>query len=252
MPDLDLKLTDLDIETDFIRRHIGPGSADERAMLEELGFSSLDEMLDQVVPEAIRRRKPLAVKASSTERQVLDRLYDISARNSLFKSFIGMGYHNTQTPAVIERNLLRNPAWYTSYTPYQAEISQGRLEALLNFQTMVSDLTGMELANASMLDEATAAAEAMTLCQRMSKNKCKTFFVANSCHPQTITVVKNRANHFDIDIVVGDPFTELAELDVFGILLQYPCSTGEIYDYRELVSNTHEKKALVAVAADLL
>ncbi len=252
MPDLDLKLTDLDIQTDFIRRHIGPGSVDEPAMLEELGFSSLDELLDQVVPEAIRRRKPLAVKASSTERQVLDRLYDISTRNSLFKSFIGMGYHNTQTPAVIERNLLRNPAWYTSYTPYQAEISQGRLEALLNFQTMISDLTGMEIANASMLDEATAAAEAMTLCQRMSKNKCKTFFVANSCHPQTITIVKNRADHFGIDVVVGDPFTELAELDVFGILLQYPCSTGEIYDYRELVNQTHEKKALVAVAADLL
>ncbi|MCP4488076.1 MAG: aminomethyl-transferring glycine dehydrogenase [Gammaproteobacteria bacterium] len=252
MPDLDLKLADLDIQTDFIRRHIGPGTVDQAAMLKELGMDSLDELLDHVVPEAIRRRKPLAIKASSTERQVLDRLYDISTRNSLFKSFIGMGYHNTQTPAVIERNLLRNPAWYTSYTPYQAEISQGRLEALLNFQTMISDLTGMEIANASMLDEATAAAEAMTLCQRMSKNRCKTFFVANSCHPQTITIVKNRADHFDIDVVVGDPFAELAKLDVFGILLQYPCSTGEIYDYRELVSQAHEKKALVAVAADLL
>ncbi|MCP4188147.1 MAG: aminomethyl-transferring glycine dehydrogenase, partial [Gammaproteobacteria bacterium] len=252
MPDLDLKLADLDTQTDFIRRHIGPGSVDEPAMLKEIGMGSLDELLDRVVPETIRRRKPLAIKASSTERQVLDRLYDISTRNSLFKSFIGMGYHNTQTPAVIERNLLRNPAWYTSYTPYQAEISQGRLEALLNFQTMISDLTGMEIANASMLDEATAAAEAMTLCQRMSKNKCKTFFVANSCHPQTIAIIKNRAAHIGIDTVVGDPFTDLAELDVFGVLLQYPCSTGEIYDYRELVTQVHEKKALVAVAADLL
>ena len=252
MPNLDLKLSDLDITTDFIRRHVGPGEEDEPAMLKELGLESLDELLDKVVPEPIRRRKPLAVKASMTERQVLDRLYDISTRNSLYKSFIGMGYHNTQTPTVIERNLLRNPAWYTAYTPYQAEISQGRLEALLNFQTMVSDLTAMEIANASMLDEATAAAEAMTLCQRMSKNKSKTFFIADSCHPQTIVVTRNRAEHMDIEIIVGDPFKDLADLDVFGVLLQYPCSTGEIYDYREVVEQTHEKKALVAVAADLL
>ncbi len=252
MPDLDLKLADLDIKTDFIRRHIGPGSVDEPAMLAELGMESLDELLTKVVPETIRRDKPLAVKGSQTERQVLDRLYEISIRNQLYKSFIGMGYYNTQTPTVIERNLLRNPAWYTAYTPYQAEISQGRLEALLNFQTMVSDLTGMEIANASMLDEATSAAEAMTLCKRMAKSKSKTFFVADSCHPQTIVVTKNRALHMDIEVVVGDPFTDLADLDVFGILLQYPCSTGEIFDYRELVTQIHEKKALVAVAADLL
>ncbi len=252
MPNLDQKLADLDIKTDFIRRHIGPGSVDEPAMLAELGMESLDELLTKVVPETIRRDKPLAVKGSQTERQVLDRLYEISIRNQLYKSFIGMGYYNTQTPTVIERNLLRNPAWYTSYTPYQAEISQGRLEALLNFQTMVSDLTGMEIANASMLDEATSAAEAMTLCQRMSKSKSKTFFIADSCHPQTIVVTKNRASHMDIEVVVGDPFTDLADLDVFGILLQYPCSTGEIYDYRDLVAQTHEKKALVTVAADLL
>ena len=252
MTDLDLKLADLDIHTDFIRRHIGPGSVDEPAMLKELGMDSLDELLDKVVPASIRRDKSLAVKGSMTERQVLDRLYEISTRNQLYKSFIGMGYHNTQTPAVIERNLLRNPAWYTAYTPYQAEISQGRLEALLNFQTMVSDLTGMDIANASMLDEATSAAEAMTLCQRMSKSKSTTFFIADSCHPQTIAVTKNRANHMDIDIVIGDPFTDLADLDVFGILLQYPCSTGEIHDYRELVKAVHDTKALVAVAADLL
>ena len=252
MPNLDLKLADLDIYTDFIRRHIGPGSVDEPAMLAELGMQDLDELLDKVVPASIRRDKPLAVKASMTERQVLDRLYEISTRNQLYKSFIGMGYHNTQTPAVIERNLLRNPAWYTAYTPYQAEISQGRLEALLNFQTMISDLTGMEIANASMLDEATAAAEAMTLCQRMAKSNSKLFFMADSCHPQTIAVVKNRASHIDIEIIVGDPFTDLAELDVFGVLLQYPCSTGEIYDYQELVNQIHAKNALVAVAADLL
>ena len=252
MANLDLKLSELDIRTDFIHRHIGPDSTDEAAMLVELGLESLDELLDKVVPETIRRKKPLAVKGSHTEREVLDRLYEISVRNQLYKSFIGMGYYNTQTPAVIERNLLRNPAWYTAYTPYQAEISQGRLEALLNYQTMIIDLTGMELANASMLDEATSAAEAMTLCQRMSKSKSRTFFVADSCHPQTIAVVNNRAKHLDIDIVVGNPFDDAGGLDLFGILLQYPCSTGEIQNYSDLVSTMHERKALVAVAADLL
>ncbi len=252
MTNLDLKLQDLDVYNNFIRRHIGPSSADEQAMLAELGMKSLDERVDKVVPASIRRKKTLAVKASRSERQVLDKLYQVSTRNQLFKSFIGMGYYNTQTPTVIERNLLRNPAWYTAYTPYQAEISQGRLEALLNFQTMISDLTGMEIANASMLDEATSAAEAMTLCQRMSKSKGNVFFVADSCHPQTIAVVANRALHFGIEIVVGDPFKDLDELELFGVLLQYPCSTGEILDYQELVQQVHERKALVAVAADLL
>jgi glycine dehydrogenase len=252
MINLDLTLQELDVFNDFTRRHIGPGSADETVMLAELGMKSLDELIDKVVPASIRRDKPLAVKGSRSERQVLDKLYQISTRNQLYKSFIGMGYYNARTPTVIERNLLRNPAWYTSYTPYQAEISQGRLEALLNFQTMISDLTGMEIANASMLDEATSAAEAMTLCQRMSKSKGKTFFVADSCHPQTIAVVSNRALHFGIEIVVGDPFQDLDELDLFGVLLQYPCSTGEIHDYRDLVQQVHERKALVAVAADLL
>ncbi len=252
MTDLDLKLQDLDIYNDFIRRHIGPGPVDTPAMLTELGFKGMDELVDKVVPPSIRRDKPLAVKASQSERQVLDKLYQVSTRNQLYKSFIGMGYYDTQTPTVIERNLLRNPAWYTAYTPYQAEISQGRLEALLNFQTMISDLTGMEIANASMLDEATSAAEAMTMCQRMSKSKGNTFFVADSCHPQTIAVVANRALHFGIEIVVGNPFKDLDELDLFGVLLQYPCSTGEILDYRELVQQVHERKALVTVAADLL
>ncbi len=252
MTNHELKLQDLDVYNDFIRRHIGPSSADEQAMLAELGMKSLDELVDKVVPASIRRKKTLAVKASRSERQVLDRLYQVSTRNQLYKSFIGMGYYSTQTPTVIERNLLRNPAWYTAYTPYQAEISQGRLEALLNFQTMISDLTGMEIANASMLDEATSAAEAMTLCQRMSKSKGNVFFLADSCHPQTIAVVNNRALHFGIEIVVGDPFKDLDELKLFGVLLQYPCSTGEILDYQELVQQVHERKALVAVAADLL
>ena len=246
------RLKELDIYHGFIRRHIGPGVEDEAAMLDELGLDSIDALLDKVVPETIRRRKPLAVKDSRSERQVLNRLYQISTRNQLFKSFIGMGYHNTHTPTVIERNLLRNPAWYTAYTPYQAEISQGRLEALLNFQTMISDLTGMELANASMLDEATAAAEAMTMCQRLSKSKSQVFYIANSCHPQTIEVACNRAKHMGIKVVVGDPFDAADNPELFGILLQYPCTTGEIHDYRELVSKIHEKQALVAVAADLL
>ncbi len=251
MPNLDLKLKDLDIFHGFIRRHIGNSADEEAEMLELLGMKDLDELLDKVVPESIRRRKPLAVKSSLSERQVLLRLYEISTYNSLFKSFIGMGYYGTQTPTVIERNLLRNPAWYTAYTPYQAEISQGRLEALLNFQTMVSDLTGMELANASVLDEATAAAEAMAMCHRLSKSKSQVFYVANSCHPQTIEVVCNRASHMGIKCVIGDPF-DVGDDDVFGLLLQYPCSTGEVHDYRELVGKVHAKQGLVAVATDLL
>ncbi|MDH3760335.1 MAG: aminomethyl-transferring glycine dehydrogenase [Gammaproteobacteria bacterium] len=252
MPNLDLQLKDLDIFHGFIRRHIGPDPAEEKAMLDELGMESIDDLLDKVVPESIRRRKPLAVKSSLSERQVLLRLYEISIRNQLYKSFIGMGYYNTQTPTVIERNLLRNPAWYTSYTPYQAEISQGRLEALLNFQTMISDLTGMELANASVLDEATAAAEAMAMCHRLSKSKSDVFYIANTCHPQTIEVVTNRAKHLHIKCVIGDPFAASDNPELFGVLLQYPCSTGEVHDYRELVAKVHEKKGLVAVAADLL
>jgi len=252
MPNLDLKLSDLDIFDGFIRRHIGPDPAEEAAMLAELGFDSTDALLDKVVPESIRRRKPLEVKTSLSERQVLLRLYEISIRNQLYKSFIGMGYYGTQTPSVIERNLLRNPAWYTSYTPYQAEISQGRMEALLNFQTMVSDLTGMELSNASVLDEATAAAEAMAMCHRLSKSKSDVFYIADSCHPQTIEVVTNRARHLHIKCVVGEPFAAADNPELFGVLLQYPCSTGEVHDYRELVKKVHDKQALVTVAADLL
>ena len=252
MQNLDLKLQDLDIFNGFIRRHVGPGAEDEAAMLAALGMENLDELLDKVVPESIRRRKPLEVKASLSERQVLNRLYQISTRNQLFKSFIGMGYHNTHTPTVIERNLLRNPAWYTAYTPYQPEISQGRLEALLNFQTMISDLTGMELANASMLDEATAAAEAMAMCHRLSKSKSDVFYIADTCHPQTIEVVTNRAGHMGIKCVIGDPFDAPNNPELCGVLLQYPCSTGEIHEYADLVAKVHEKKALVAVATDLL
>ncbi|MCH8177780.1 MAG: glycine dehydrogenase (aminomethyl-transferring), partial [Proteobacteria bacterium] len=199
MPNLDLKLKDLDVYNDFIRRHIGPGPVDESAMLTELGMKSLDELVDKVVPASIQRKKPLAVKTSRSERQVLDQLYLISTRNQLYKSFIGMGYYDCITPPVVLRNVLESPGWYTAYTPYQPEISQGRLEALLNFQTMIVELTGMELANASMLDEATAAAEAMTLCRRVCKGKGEAFFVAADCHPQTIAIVRTRARPLGIE-----------------------------------------------------
>ncbi len=179
-------------------------------------------------------------------------LRGIAGRNRVLRSFIGTGYYDTHTPAVILRNVLENPAWYTAYTPYQPEISQGRLEALLNFQTMVTDLTGLEIANASLLDEATAAAEAMAFCQRLAKNKSKAFFVSRDCHPQTIEVVRTRAEPLGFEVIVGDAATELAAHEVFGVLLQYPASTGEVVDYAAIVAAAHDKKALVVVAADLL
>ncbi len=245
-------LEQLEARDDFVRRHIGPGPFQQNLMLEYLGLSSLDELIDKVVPAAIRRDDRMPLPEAKTEEQVLAELRLIADKNQVFKSFIGMGYYGTLTPAVIQRNILENPAWYTAYTPYQAEISQGRMEAMLNFQTVVADLTGLELANASMLDEATAAAEAMTLCQRMSRSKGKVFFVAEDCHPQTIAVVKTRAASFGIDVVVGDSAAGFGELDIFGVLVQYPGTTGVIRDYAALVEAAHAKKALVTVAADLL
>mgnify|MGYP001055911454 CR=1 FL=1 len=259
MPNDSSTLTALEARDDFIHRHIGPGPADQAQMLAELGLDSLDALLDRVVPASIRRDDALPLPGAASEQETLARLREIANKNRIFKSFIGMGYAASHTPPVIQRNILENPAWYTAYTPYQAEISQGRMEAMLNFQTMVADLTGLALANASLLDEATAAAEAMTLCQRMAKSRGKVFFVAEDCHPQTIAVVQTRAPHFGIEVVVGDPARVLGEpdgafggLDIFGVLLQYPGTTGAIRDYRALCSAAHEKKALVAVACDLL
>ena len=245
-------LEDLEQTDDFISRHIGPHPQDKQAMLRTLGLGSMDEMVDKVVPPAIRSQAPLALDDGCTEDKALRRLRTIAAKNKTYKSFIGMGYYDCHTPTVILRNVLENPAWYTSYTPYQAEISQGRLEAVLNFQTMVADLTGMELANSSMLDEGTAAAEAMALCQRTSKSKANTFFVSADCHPQTIEVIRTRARTLGIEIVVGDHRQDLGERDVFGVLLQYPATNGEIHDYSEVVAECHAKQALVVVAADLL
>ncbi|HEY0846927.1 MAG TPA: aminomethyl-transferring glycine dehydrogenase [Noviherbaspirillum sp.] len=243
---------DLQQRTDFIERHIGPGEAERQAMLSTLGFESMETLIDRVVPAAILTHEPLQLEDARSEPEVLAELHAIASRNQVFKSYIGMGYYNTHTPTVILRNLLENPAWYTAYTPYQPEISQGRLEALLNFQTMVSDLTGMEIANASLLDEATAAAEAMTFCQRVSKSKSKVFFVSKECLPQTVDVVRTRAEPIGVEVVIGDHRTELANRECFGVLLQYPTLDGEIHDYAETVAQAHAKNALVVVAADLL
>ncbi len=245
-------LAELEQTKDFIRRHIGPGEADKAAMLAALGLDSMDALADKVVPAAIRSSVPLDLPEACTEPQGIARLRAIAAENQVYRSFIGQGYHNCHLPGVILRNILENPAWYTAYTPYQPEISQGRLEAILNFQTLVADLTGLEIANSSLLDEATAAAEAMALCRRLSRSKSPVFFVAGDCHPQTLDVVRTRAAPVGIEVVEGDPATDLADLDCFAVLLQYPASTGEIHDHRELIGKLKARGVLVAMAADLL
>ena len=252
MSQLRRPLGELEQRGDFIRRHIGPSEADKAAMLDTLGLDSLDALVAKVVPPAILSDAPLNLGESRTEPQILADLRAMAAQNEVYKSMIGMGYYNCYMPTVILRNILENPAWYTSYTPYQPEISQGRLEAILNFQTMVAELTGLEFANSSLLDEATAAAEAMAFCDKMSKSRSRVFFVSQDCHPQTIQVVRTRARPIGIEVVVGDHRRDLDNLEVFGILLQYPASTGEVYDYADVVAKAHAQKALVVVAADLL
>ncbi len=250
--ELEIESSDFDTGKDFIQRHIGPDQDDRASMLAELDVGSMDELIGQVVPESILSEESLALEESYSERQALQSLRQIAAQNQVFQSLIGQGYYNTETPNVILRNILESPAWYTAYTPYQPEISQGRLEAILNFQTMVCDLTGMALANASLLDEATAAAEAMTLCQRMAKSKGNVFFVDQDCLPQTIAVVKTRAKPSGIEVVVGDPQTELQQHSVFGVLLQYPGCSGAVVDFSQVIVDAHEQNALVVMAADLL
>ena len=243
----------LHTDNEFIARHIGPRQADELAMLETLGFDSLDALSASVIPESIKGTSVLNLPAGQSEADALAAIKAIARQNQLFKTYIGQGYYNTHTPAPILRNLLENPAWYTAYTPYQPEISQGRLEALLNFQTLISDLTGLPIANASLLDEATAAAEAMTFCKRLSKNKSShQFFASSHCHPQTLDVLRTRAEPLGIEVVIADE-RELSDVTpFFGALLQYPASNGDVFDYRELVERFHAANALVAVAADLL
>ncbi|MFT3930297.1 MAG: aminomethyl-transferring glycine dehydrogenase [Spongiibacteraceae bacterium] len=237
----------------FAPRHIGPSSAQLTEMLKAVGATSLQQLMESTVPDAILRRDTMDLPAALSEQQALAKLRAIAAQNKVFRSHIGMGYYDTFTPTVILRNVLENPGWYTAYTPYQPEISQGRLEALLTYQQVVLDLTGMELANASLLDEGTAAAEAMTLVQRVNKkSRSESFFIANDCHPQTIAVVKTRAHHLGFKTVIGNPATDLIGGDFFGALIQYPNTYGDVNDPRELIAEAHAQNTLVVVAADLL
>ena len=246
-------LHDLENHQDFIQRHIGPTVNQQQLMAEALGYSSLDALIDDTVPAAIRRDQAMDLPEAQTEQAVISRLRKLAQQNVVYTSYIGTGYHNTYTPPVIQRNVLENPGWYTAYTPYQPEISQGRLEALLTFQQMILDLTGMDLANASMLDEGTAAAEAMTLMQRVNKkNRSQTFIIAADCHPQTIAVVKTRAEALDIDVVVGDPNELIGGTDAFGALLQYPGTYGHLQDISPLIDAAHDAQTLVTVAADIM
>jgi glycine dehydrogenase len=236
----------------FVRRHIGPNADEIEMMLKVLGFSSLEEAIAKIVPAAIRLDRSLKLPEAQSEYAALAQLKSIASKNQIFRSFIGMGYYDCITPPVVQRNILENPGWYTAYTPYQAEIAQGRLEALLNFQTMIVDLTGLEIANASLLDEGTAAAEAMSMSYGLSKNKANAFFVSHDCHPQTIEVVKTRAIPLGIEIIIGDYRSFECDRPIFGALLQYPATDGTLHDYREFIAKAHEIGALVTVAADIL
>ncbi|HET6384130.1 MAG TPA: aminomethyl-transferring glycine dehydrogenase, partial [Armatimonadota bacterium] len=239
----------------FVLRHIGPRPAEIREMLEFLKLDSLAELIDQTIPAGIRPKSKLSLPACGsgrTEGEALADLRALAARNQVFKSFIGMGYSDCFTPPVLQRNLLENPGWYTPYTPYQSEISQGRLEALLNFQTMVADLTGMEIANASLLDEGTAAAEAMSMCLAISGGEGRAFFVSERCHPTTIAIVEARAEPRGIEVIVGDHRGFSFDRPIFGALLQYPATDGAIYDYTDFIEKAHHAGALAVVAADIL
>ena len=235
----------------FLERHIGPNDTEIAHMLRAVGHDSLDALTDAIVPASIKSAAPLALPAPISEVEAIAKIRSIADRNQVFRSFIGQGYYGTHTPNVILRNILENPAWYTAYTPYQAEISQGRMEALINFQTMCADLTGMEIANASLLDEATACAEAMTLAKRSCKSKSNLFFVSSGVHPQSIEVIRTRAEPLGIEVRVGTD-AEAMNADAFGVMLQYPDTFGAINDYRALAEAVHARGGLVAVATDLL
>ena len=255
MPSRMPSLAELENDAEFIARHIGIDAQDEARMLAVVGEKSRAALIDSIVPRSIARKSPMRLPAPVTESAALAELKAIAAQNQVFKSFIGQGYHGTRTPGVILRNVLENPAWYTAYTPYQAEISQGRLEALLNFQTMICDLTGLPVANASMLDEATAAAEAMTLAKRSVKSKSSVFIVAGDCHPQTIEVIRTRAKPLNIEVKLANSAPEWDELlgsDYFAVLAQYPATSGRIVDLRADVGRVHQKQAAFIVAADPL
>ncbi|MCS4234682.1 glycine dehydrogenase [Stenotrophomonas sp. BIGb0135] len=244
-------LRELEHSHAFVERHIGPNDAEIAQMLDVVGHASLDALTDAIVPAGIKSPAPLDLPESLTEVQALAKIRAIADKNQVFRTFIGQGYYGTLTPNVILRNVLENPAWYTAYTPYQAEISQGRMEALINFQTLCADLTGMEIANASLLDEATAAAEAMTLAKRSAKSKSDTFFVHDAVHPQTLELLRTRAEPLGIVLRVGTP-AEAMDAEAYGVLLQYPDTFGHIGDYKALADAVHARGGLVAVATDLL
>ncbi|TMV15173.1 aminomethyl-transferring glycine dehydrogenase [Arenibacterium halophilum] len=233
------------------RRHIGPSPAEMAEMLKVVGVADLDALIDETVPRAIRQENPLDFGKPLSERELLYRMRKTASKNKVLTSLIGQGYHGTVTPPAIQRNILENPAWYTAYTPYQPEISQGRLEALLNFQTMVSDLTGLEIANASLLDESTACAEAMTMAQRVAKSKAGAFFVDENCHPQNIAVIQTRAAPLGIEVIVGAP-EDLDPSAVFGALFQYPGTHGHLRDFTDTIAALHDAKAIAVMAADIL
>lgn len=244
-------LQSLNTQHEFVARHNGPNQSDQQKMLQAINVASLDALIEQTVPAQIRLEKPMQLAQAKSEADMLLAMKQFANLNQVKRTFIGQGYYNTLTPNVILRNVLENPGWYTAYTPYQPEISQGRLESLLNYQQMVMDLTGMDIANASLLDEATAAAEAMTLCQRAGKSKSQVFFVADDVHPQTIEVVKTRAKYFGFDVVIG-ALDALPQTEAFGALLQYPGTTGEVRDLTEIIAKAQANKTLVTVATDLL
>ncbi len=244
-------LQSLSTQNEFVGRHNGPKLSDQQKMLEAINAVSLDALISETVPANIRLEQPMTLAEAKSETDMLATMKQFAKQNQVKRTFIGQGYYNTFTPNVILRNVLENPGWYTAYTPYQPEISQGRLESLLNFQQMVIDLTGMEIANASLLDEATAAAEAMTLCKRAGKSKSNVFFVADDVHPQTIEVVKTRAKFIGFEVLVGS-LESLPEQDVFGALVQYPSTTGEVRDLTDIIAKAQANKTLVTVATDLL
>ena len=236
----------------FASRHIGPSTREIDQMLATIGVASLEELIDQTVPSAIRLQRPLRLGTPLTESEAIAHLRSLASKNEVLTSLIGMGYHDTRLPPVIQRNILENPAWYTAYTPYQPEISQGRLEALLNFQTMVCDLTALDIANASLLDEATAAAEAMLLARRASSCDSTTFFVDENVHPQTLAVLRTRAEPLGWSIITGPPEQAANAACVFGALFQYPGTFGDIPDLRLPIKALHSAGAIVSVAADPL
>jgi glycine dehydrogenase len=240
------------VTSDFVSRHIGPSPSEIDGMLAVVGAVDLEALIVQTVPTAIREMEMLDVGKALDEREALQVLRQIASKNRINVSLIGQGYYGTVLPPVIQRNVLENPAWYTAYTPYQPEISQGRLEAMLNFQTMVCDLTGLDVANASLLDEATAAAEAMAMANRVARVKSTAFFVDSSCHPQTVAVLRTRAEPLGWKIIVGDPTNDLDPENVFGAIMQYPGTFGEVRDLRPAIERLHAHGAIAIVAADLL